>query len=119
MRCRITKSFTFAAAHFLPNVPPGHRCGRMHGHSYEVVVGLEGDLEPTLGWVQDYGDVKAAIGPVKERLDHGCLNDVPGLENPTAELLAIYLYEQLRPVLPRLTDITVRENRTSEATYRP
>lgn len=119
MRCRITKSFTFAAAHWLPNVPAGHKCGRLHGHSYEVVAGLEGELDPTLGWVQDFGDVKAAIRPLRERFDHACLNDVPGLENPTAELLAIYIFDQLRTALPQLTDVTVRENRTSEATYRP
>jgi 6-pyruvoyltetrahydropterin/6-carboxytetrahydropterin synthase len=119
MRCRITKSFTFAAAHWLPNVPPGHKCGRLHGHSYEVVLGLEGELDPVFGWVQDFGDVKAAVRPLRERFDHVCLNDVPGLENPTAEHLAIYVYSQLASALPLLTDVTVRENRTSEAVYRP
>lgn len=119
MRCRITKAFTFAAAHWLPHVPPEHKCGRMHGHSYEVVVGLEGELDPRLGWVQDFGDVKAAIRPLRERFDHTCLNDVPGLTNPTAEHLAIYIYDHLKASLPQLTDVTVRENRTSEAIYRP
>ena len=119
MRCRIAKSFAFSAAHWLPRVPAGHKCGNMHGHTYEVVLGLEGDLDPDLQWVQDFGAVGAAVAPLRERLDHCCLNDLPGLENPTAERLAIYVYEQLKPVLPLLADVAVRENRTSEALYRP
>lgn len=119
MRARITKAFHFHAAHFLPNVPEGHPCGRMHGHSYRIVLGLEGDLDSRLGWVQDYGEVKVAFKPLEDRLDHHVLNEVPGLENPTAELLAVYIYEQLKPGLPLLTDVTVCESPTAEASYRP
>lgn len=119
MRCRITKAFEFDAAHHLPHVPPGHKCGRPHGHSYRVVLGLEGDLDPRLGWVQDYGDVKAAFRPLLERFDHRNLNEIAGLENPTAELLAIYIFETLQPELPLLTDVTVCESPTAQATYRP
>jgi 6-pyruvoyltetrahydropterin/6-carboxytetrahydropterin synthase len=119
MQARITKTFAFDAAHYLPNVPEGHKCGRMHGHCYRVVLGLEGPIDPELGWVQDYGELKQAFRPLLERLDHQVLNEVPGLENPTAELLAVYIYRELRPTLPLLTDVTVCESPTAEAIYRP
>lgn len=119
MRARITKAFQFHSAHFLPNVPDGHKCKNMHGHTYRIVLGLEGELDPVLGWVQDYGEVKRAFGPLHERFDHQVLNEIPGLENPTAELLAVYVYEQLKPLLPLLADVTVCESPTAEAVYRP
>lgn len=119
MRARITKAFHFDSAHFLPNVPAGHKCGRMHGHSYRVVLGLEGPLDPQLGWVQDYGEVKQAFRPLLERFDHQVLNEIPGLENPTAERLAIYIHDALKPTLPLLTDVAVCESPTAEAIYRP
>ncbi len=119
MTARITKAFTFDAAHHLPHVPAGHKCGRPHGHSYRVILGLEGPLHPELGWVLDYGEVKAAFAPLYERFDHHNLNDIPGLENPTAEILAIYIYDQLKAALPQLTDVTVCESPTAEAVYRP
>jgi len=119
MSCRITKTFVFDAAHSLPRVPETHKCRRMHGHTYRVVVGLEGEIDPQMGWVQDYGEVSAAFGPLLEQLDHSCLNEVPGLENPTAERLAVWIYERLRDALPQLADITVCETPTSQAVYRP
>lgn len=119
MTVRITKAFAFDAAHYLPHVPAGHKCGRLHGHSYQVILGLEGPLHPTLGWVQDYGEVKAAFRPLLERFDHVCLNDLPGLENPTAEMLAMYIHRELKAALPLLVDVTVCESPTSTAIYRP
>jgi 6-pyruvoyltetrahydropterin/6-carboxytetrahydropterin synthase len=119
MPYRITKSFRFDAAHWLPNVPEGHKCGRLHGHTYEVVLGLEGNLHPELGWIEDYGTVAEAFGPLRQRLDHRCLNDIPELANSTAENLAAWIYTQLVPALPQLTDVTVRETPTTEAVYRP
>lgn len=119
MRCRITKSFTFDAAHWLPEVPDDHKCRRLHGHTYTVILGLEGELDPRLGWVEDYNVVKAAFGPLRAELDHHCLNEIPGLENPTAEVLAAWIHGRLLPVLPLLTDVTVKETPTTEAVYRP
>ena len=119
MHCRIAKTFSFDAAHWLPEVPPDHRCRRMHGHSYAVELGLEADLDPKLGWVQDYGEISRAFAPLLERLDHRCLNEVEGLENPTAEVLAVWIYEQLKGDLPLLADVTVRETPTTSATFRP
>ncbi len=119
MRCRITKSFRFDAAHRLPEVPVGHKCGRQHGHSYVVKLGLEGNLEPKLGWVQDYGEIKLVFAPILDMLDHHNLNEIEGLSNSTAENLAVWIYERLKPDLPLLTDVTVCETPTTEAIYRP
>lgn len=116
---RITKSFTFDAAHYLPRVPQEHKCRRLHGHTYEVVIGLEGDVDPHLGWVVDYGEVSRVVDPLIRELDHHCLNDQAGLENPTAEVLAAWLFERLRGALPQLADVTVRETPRTSATYRP
>ncbi len=119
MTCRITKSFHFDAAHHLPEVAAGHKCGRLHGHTYVVKLGLEGELDPRLGWVQDYGDIRTAFAPILEMLDHHNLNEIEGLANSTAEVIAVWLFEKLKPVLPLLTDVTVCETPTTEAIYRP
>ncbi|MCB1182164.1 6-carboxytetrahydropterin synthase QueD [bacterium] len=119
MPFRITKSFRFDAAHHLPHVPEGHKCGRLHGHTYTVKLGLEGPLDERMGWVQDYGDVSAAFRPVLEMFDHYDLNAIPGLENSTAEIMARWIYERLKPDLPLLVDVTVCETPTTEAVYRP
>jgi len=119
MRSHLTKSFTFEAAHWLPAVPAGHKCGKMHGHTYRIVLALEGEVDTTLGWVIDFADVKAACRPVLQQLDHACLNDITGLENPTAENLAYWLHQQLATDLPLMTEVTVFETASSSATYRP
>jgi 6-pyruvoyltetrahydropterin/6-carboxytetrahydropterin synthase len=116
---RITKSFVFDAAHWLPHVPEGHKCGRLHGHTYRVVLALEGELDPRLGWVEDFGAVKAAFAPLLRRLDHRCLNEIEGLENPTAEVLAAWIHDRLRETLPALAEVAVEETPTSTAVYRP
>jgi 6-pyruvoyltetrahydropterin/6-carboxytetrahydropterin synthase len=118
-KCRITKSFTFDSAHWLPRVPQGHKCGRLHGHTYKVILGLEGVLDRDLGWVQDFGEVSLAFRPLMEAMDHRCLNEIEGLENPTAEVMAVWIYEALQDQLPLLTDVTVCETPTAEAIYRP
>ena len=114
----IHKDFTFEAAHRLPNVPEGHKCARLHGHSYRVSVHLEGPLGETSGWVADFGDISAAVAPVREQLDHHYLNDIPGLENPTSEVLAIWIWDRLDGALPQLSQISVHETCTSGCTYR-
>lgn len=114
----IYKEFTFEAAHHLPNVPDGHKCKRLHGHSFRVEVHVAGPLHPELGWVMDFADLKAAVKPVIARLDHYYLNDIPGLENPTSEVVARWLWQQLKPVLPELSQIVVKETCTSGCVYR-
>ncbi len=119
MDCRITKSFVLDAAHWLPEVPAGHKCGRMHGHTYTIILGLEGPVDPKLGWVQDYGEITRIFAPVYTELDHHCLNEIAGLENPTAEVMAQWLFDRLAQELPLLKDVTVCETPTTTAVYRP
>ena len=94
----IWKEFTFEAAHRLPRVPAGHKCSRLHGHSYRVEVRVRGAADPELGWVVDFAELKRAWAPLDEVLDHHYLNDVPGLENPTSEVLARWIWARLRAV---------------------
>ena len=116
---RITKSFSFDAAHWLPNVPEGHKCKRLHGHTYGVTLAVEGPVDDVMGWVLDFGEIKAAFAPLLKRLDHHCLNEIDGLENPTAEVLAAWIFGELKPALPLLRDVAVRETPTTEAVFRP
>ncbi|MFI9640461.1 6-carboxytetrahydropterin synthase QueD [Micromonospora sp. NPDC051925] len=113
----IFREFTFEAAHRLPHVPAGHKCARLHGHSYRVQVHVEGDVDPEAGWVMDFGDLKKAFEPLRERLDHYYLNEVPGLENPTSEVLARWIWDRLIDQLP-LSAVMVRETCTSGCVYR-
>ena len=114
----IFRDFTFEAAHRLPNVPEGHKCSRLHGHSYRVSIGVEGPLDSQLGWVQDFGEIKAAWKPLDARLDHYYLNDIAGLENPTSELLAQWIWNEVAPHLPLLTYVKVQETCTSGCVFR-
>jgi len=113
----IFKAFTLESAHRLPNVPEGHKCARVHGHSFRVEIHLRGPLDPQLGWVMDFADVKAAFEPLFNQLDHHYLNDVPGLENPTSEHLACWIWRRLQPALPQLCAVVVHETCTSGARY--
>lgn len=113
----IFKEFTFEAAHLLPYVPAGHKCGRLHGHSYRVEVNVVGTVDPQAGWVMDFADVKAAFAPLYDQLDHRYLNEVAGLENPTSENVARWIWDCLVGVLP-LSAVTVRETCTSGCVYR-
>jgi 6-pyruvoyltetrahydropterin/6-carboxytetrahydropterin synthase len=114
----IWKEFGFEAAHRLPYVPADHKCARLHGHSFRVAVHVAGPLDPTLGWVMDFAELKAAWKPIDALLDHRYLNDVPGLENPTSEVLARWIWARLHPALPGLSQIVVRETCTSGCVYR-
>ncbi len=118
MQMKLTKTFDFEAAHWLPCFPDGHKCRRMHGHSFHIDVIVEGEVDPARGYLIDYGEIKAAIEPLKNSLDHYLLNDIEGLENPTAEMLSKWIYDRLKPALPLLTTIVVRETCTSAAEYR-
>jgi len=119
MPFELTKTFRFEAAHSLPNVPDGHKCRRLHGHSYRVDIHIAGEPDPDSGWVVDFGDIKRVVGPVLDDLDHRLLNDIPGLENSTSERLCEYLWDRLAPALEQLTAVTVWESDTSRCTYRP
>lgn len=115
----IFKEFTFEAAHRLPNVPAGHKCARLHGHSFRVALHVDGEVDvEKAGWVIDFADVKAAFEPTLEILDHNYLNDIEGLENPTSENLARWIWRRVQPRLPDLVQVTVRETCTSGCIYR-
>jgi len=114
----IFKEFTFEAAHRLPNVPPGHKCARLHGHSFQVAVHITGGVGADSGWVRDFADLSCAMRPLLDQLDHYYLNEVEGLENPTSEVLARWLWERLSPDLPELSQVVVRETCTSGCVYR-
>lgn len=115
----ITKEFRFEAAHYLPNVPEGHKCGRLHGHSFRFKLRLSGEIDPHTGWFIDFGDISCVVKPIiEEQLDHRYLNDVPGLENPTSERIAVWLWDRLKPELPQLTEVIVYETCTSSCIYR-
>ncbi len=114
----IFKVFQIEAAHWLPNVPADHKCRRLHGHSFRIEVHVAGPVDDQLGWVMDFADLKTAFRPVFDQLDHRCLNDIEGLENPTSENLARWIWEKLAPSLPGLDRIVVQETCTSGCTYR-
>ena len=113
----IFKEFTFEAAHYLPHVPEGHKCRRLHGHSFHVTIYVSGELDPHLGWVMDYADIKRAAEPVMQQLDHYCLNDIDGLNNPTSENIARWLWQRLEHKLPNLSRIMLRETCNSGCIY--
>lgn len=113
----IYKLFSLEAAHRLPNVPEGHKCARLHGHSFQVEVYVAGPVGETTGWVMDFTDIKAAFQPIHDRLDHNYLNEVEGLENPTSENLAKWIWDRLQPTLIGLAKIVVRETCTSGCIY--
>ena len=114
----IRKSFTIEAAHRLPNVPPGHKCARLHGHSFNVEIAVGGPLDPQKGWIIDYADIKEAFQPLHDQLDHNYLNDIPGLQNPTSENLAVWIWDKLKPALHNLTAVIVHETCTTTCEYR-
>lgn len=113
----LVKDFRFEAAHYLPNVPEGHKCRRMHGHSFRGEVAVRGRTDPSTGWLIDFADLKRTVDPVVAQLDHYLLNDVSGLENPTAERVAVWIWEQLAPRLPLLHRVTIEETCTSRCHY--
>ncbi len=118
MPTKIAKTYRFEAAHFLPNVHDEHKCKRMHGHSYAVQVELTGDVHPHYGWIEDFGDLSKVMKPIIDgELDHRLLNEIPGLENPTAELIARWIWNRVKPLLPSLSKIRVSETESSYCEY--
>ncbi len=114
----IRKSFTIEAAHRLPNLPPAHKCARLHGHSFNIEIGVGGPIDPHKGWIIDYAEIKDAFQPIYDQLDHNYLNDIPGLQNPTSEILAMWIWERLKPELHNLTAVIVHETCTTTCEYR-
>ena len=114
----LKKGFQFEAAHLLPHLPEAHKCRRLHGHSFHVDLTVSGETDPHLGWVMDYADISAVFKPVWEQPDHRYLNEVPGLENPTSENIAAWIWSAIKPKLPLLTEVAVAETCTAQCVYR-
>lgn len=112
------RKFQIEAAHFLPNVPEGHKCRRMHGHSFHIEVHVSGPVDEETGWVMDFADLKRAFQPLFDQLDHNVLNEIEGLENPTSENLARWIWARLAPQLPGLSKVVVRETCNAGCIYR-
>ena len=117
MFVRLTKQFHFEAAHFLPTFPENHKCRRLHGHSFRFDVVVAGEVDETKGYLIDYGDIRKVVDPIVSRLDHYLLNEIDGLNNPTSEMIARWLWERVKPTLPLLQTIAVYETCTSSCTY--
>jgi 6-pyruvoyltetrahydropterin/6-carboxytetrahydropterin synthase len=117
VRVRLTRDFTFEAAHLLPRAPEGHKCRRLHGHSFRVEVTVEGEVDPATGWFLDYAEITRLVEPLRLQLDHYYLNEVKGLENATSENLARWIWDRLRPSLPSLARIIVHETCEARCEY--
>lgn len=113
----LKQHFQIESARFLPHLPTAHPCSRLHGHSFKIIVSVKGNLDPKIGWVTDYNEIQELMKPILEKIDHRELNQVPGLENPTSELLAQWIYDQLKEKLPSLFQICVMETPTTECHY--
>ena len=118
MRARLTKDYRFEAAQTLPKVPDTHKCGKMHGHSFLIEISIEGEVNPDTGWIYDHAEISKAMNPLVELLDHAYLNEIPGLENPTIELMAAWFWQKLAPQVPGLAEIVIHETPTARCSYR-
>ncbi len=115
---QIFKEFRIEAAHLLPNLPEGHKCRKLHGHSFRIALFVEGDVDPDLGWVMDFADIARAFQPLFDLLDHSYLNEIDGLENPSSENLAQWIWCRLHSVLPGLSAVEVKETCTAGCKYK-
>jgi 6-pyruvoyltetrahydropterin/6-carboxytetrahydropterin synthase len=113
----IFKDFTFDAAHFLPKLPPAHKCAAMHGHTYHVRIYAKGTPGEQSGWIVDFGEIKESVHLILNQLDHKCLNSIPGLENPTCEVISMWIWQRLKPLFQPLASIELRETLTSGVIY--
>jgi 6-pyruvoyltetrahydropterin/6-carboxytetrahydropterin synthase len=118
MRIELRKTFQFEAAHLLPRLSRSHKCRRLHGHSFKVEIAVAGQCDGKLGWLMDYADISATFHPIWEKLDHHYLNEIPGLENPTSENIAAWIWKKLKSKLPLLEEVVVAETCTARAVYR-
>jgi 6-pyruvoyltetrahydropterin/6-carboxytetrahydropterin synthase len=117
MHVRLVHEFRFEAAHRLPRVAEGHKCARLHGHSFKVEIAVSGLVNPDTGWFIDYGELFRLWEPLHAVLDHHYLNEVPGLENPTSEVLAKWIWDRLKPDLPALQQVTLFETCDARCEY--
>lgn len=117
MKAELTKIFQFEAAHHLPEVPEDHKCRRLHGHSYHVEISVAGEVDPQTGWLMDYAEIEQVFQPILDRLDHYYLNEIDGLENPTSENLAGWIWRELHPNLSGLSRVVIAETCQSRCAF--
>ena len=115
---RLVYEYRFEAAHRLPFVREGHKCARLHGHSYKVELTVAGPVDPASGWLIDFDELIRYWQPLHDALDHRYLNEIPGLENPTCEVLVKWMWDRLKPALPILEQISLWETREARCEYR-
>lgn len=115
---RLTKDFQFEAAQTLPSAPAGHKCGKMHGHSFKVEISVEGEMDKATGWIYDHALISSAMKPLVDQLDHAYLNDIEGLENPTIEVMCLWFWNKLSPKLPGLCEIVIHETPKARCSFR-
>lgn len=113
----VFRVFQIEAAHWLPNVPQGHKCARLHGHSFRIEIYVSGEPGEHSGWIMDFADLRAAFQPLFDQLDHHCLNEIDGLENPTSENLARWIWHRLEPALEGLSKVMVCETCNAGCVY--
>ena len=118
MKVRLSKDFIVEAAQSLPKVPPGHKCSQLHGHTFTIEICAEGEVNPETGWLYDHAEISRAMKPIVDQLDHSYLNEIPGLENHTIEMMCGWLWNKLKPVLPELCEITIHETPAARCIYR-
>ena len=118
MKVELSKIFHFEAAHFLPRVPPEHKCRQLHGHSYGVEIVLSGEVDEEMGWLVDFADLREAWMSLRSQLDHKLLNEVEGLENPTSENIARWVYDRMKAIMPLTHTIVLHETANSKVVYR-
>ena len=118
MKVELVKEYRFEAAHRLPEVPPGHKCARLHGHSFRFELHIVGPVDAKTGWFIDFGVLDEAVAPMLARIDHNYLNEIEGLENPTSEILSRWIWQTLRPQIPSLVAITLYETCDARCIYR-
>ncbi|MDX2080358.1 MAG: 6-carboxytetrahydropterin synthase QueD [Terrimicrobiaceae bacterium] len=118
MKVRLSKDFIVEAAQSLPNVPPGHKCSKLHGHTFTIEIVVEGEVNPATGWLYDHAEISKAMKPLVDQLDHAYLNEITGLENPTIEMMAGWIWQKLQPSLPELAEIVIHETPSARCIYR-
>ena len=118
MKVELIKEYRFEAAHRLPHVPPGHKCARLHGHSFRFEIHVEGPVDPHTGWFIDFGVLDDVVMPLVAQLDHHYLNEIEGLENPTSEVCVKWLFDRIRAGIPSLRAITFWETHDARCVYR-
>jgi 6-pyruvoyltetrahydropterin/6-carboxytetrahydropterin synthase len=118
MKVTLARKFRFEASHSLSHLPDDHPCHNLHGHSYALEIEVSGEVDEDSGFLLDYAEIKKAVQPLLDNLDHKHLNDVDGLEKPTTELIARWLWNRIKPALPQLSRIAIQETPTTRCEYK-